>query len=184
MPLSQDNSDQRTGALIGVAGTIIGAVLAASAVIFSSWFSNNQANKSADRTLALQQKNICLERFNLKEENLRNHAAAFLGGIGAYNNVLTQFGFYGQDNNLLVKNLSLVSLEGMKTIAYASNELTKITFEITELTRTIFSSAGNKPKPSDSVLQELDTLKRDWVVQYQKDISKINDDRTTCTLSN
>ncbi|MGP2866795.1 hypothetical protein ACTVMR_07045 [Serratia nevei] len=184
MSSSQGNSDQTTGALIGVAGTIIGAVLAASAVIFSSWLSNNQADKSADRASALQQKNICLERFNLKEDNLRNHASAFLGGIGAYYNVLTQFGFYGQDNNLLVKNLSLVSLEGMKTIAYSSNELTKITFEITDLASSIFSSEGNQSKSEDSVLKKLDTLKRDWVVQYQKDISKIGDDRKDCTLSN
>ena len=104
MSSSQGNSDQTVGALIGVAGTIIGAVLAASAVIFSSWLSNNQADKSADRASALQQKNICLERLNLKEENLQNHASAFLGGIGAYYNVVTQLGFYGQDNNLLVKN--------------------------------------------------------------------------------
>lgn len=184
MSSSQSNSVQNIGALIGVAGTIIGAILAASDVIFSSWLSNDQADKSSERESILQQKNICLERFNLKEENLRNHASAFLGGIGAYYNVVTQFGFYGQDNNLLVKNLSLVSLEGMKTIAYSSNELTKITFDITDLARSIFSSEGNKSKSEDSVLKKLDVLKRDWVVQYQKDISKISDDRKACTLAN
>lgn len=175
MSSQQSNSDTK----VHVAGIVIVALITAVSTLFSSWFSYNQASKSSYRTSMLQQKNICLERFDKKEELLQKHASAFLGGIGAYDNVLSQTGFYAQDNNLLVENLSLISLEGMKVIAYSSDELTDITFKIIKLSRSVYSKESQS-----SVLERLDTLKKEWVAQYQKDISKIKDDKKICSLPN
>lgn len=175
MSSQQSNPDTK----IHVRGIIAVSFITAISAFASSWLSYDQASKSSYRTLMLQQKDICLERFDKKEELLQKHASAFLGGIGAYDNVLSQIGFYAQDNNLLVENLSPISLEGMKVIAYSSDELTDITFEIIKLSRSVYSKESQS-----SVLGKLDTLKKEWVDQYQKDISKIEDDKRTCLLPN
>lgn len=184
---NQNGSNKKTDIAIAIftlIGAVLGAVITGLSGVASTYLTYLQATKAADRASDERQANICLDSLAAKELALSNHASAFLGGIGAYYNVVTQQSLYVANNQTTITSLGQVSIEGFKSLAYTSPELSEITFKITDVSGRLLAGASTDPNdnPTPSILKKLDVLKRDWQSQYLKDMNKLQSQRKDCLV--
>ncbi|MDN4134054.1 MULTISPECIES: hypothetical protein [Pantoea] len=175
------SSGQLSNGLLTLAGTILGAAIAALSGIGAAQITSKQAAEAADKANLIHSRSSCLQSASLQEQNLRSHASVFLGSIGAFRNTLSHPQLYKKED--FTKNMDLIVVNGMETSAFTSTALSDLTIRLSDSARKLTEMTSNTSNEELTINALLyNQLTEAWLKQYRLDLDQISKERSQCEL--